>query len=296
MTKEFAFSKELGRSLTAIESNDLALKGILKNRHAFYCSEKCKVTYTCANFNTRPNQRKKDPYFVCGNQDALHDEHCPVGIETRKNKQSKLNQSEIKNSGNFRLNLDVNGFKLITNTQIKNSSKVISNSNNENPNEDSNNDQNKKLINSNINSLRKLVSIYNSDEYNNKLTPLKIGNTSLILDDLFVDISNTLILPGNIKVFHGEFWVNDNTHSFKFTSKSKNLYNAVQNRISFFLNKKHLEQKILDKLLLNTNKIVHVYCYGKIVEKEYTTDDKKIIYLNFYFRNNLNNLLFDFNI
>lgn len=296
MTKETAFSLQLGRPITALEANDLALKGILKDRHAFQCSEQCKVPYTCANFKTIANERKKAPYFVCGNQDAVHDENCSVGIEISKNNQSKLNKTELKNSGNFRLNLSDNGFNPIANNYIKTSSKAISNSYYDNVNEDIKNNKSTKVIHSNINSLRKLVSLYYSDEYNNKSTVLSIDNTSTVLDDLFVNMSETSILPGDTKVFHGKFWVNDNIHSFKFTSESKYTYINNQNRISFFLNKEYLEQKILDKLIQSINKIVYVYCYAKIVEKEYTTEDKKIIYLNFYFRNNINNLLFDFNI
>lgn len=293
MTKETAYSSKYGEEITAIKANELALNGTLKDKHAFQCSPTCSVPYTCANFNTYPNDRKKAPYFVCGNQDALHDKNCPVGIEIRKNKQSKLNQTEIKNSGNFRLNLDVNGFKPITNTQIKNSSKVISNSDNENPNEDSNNDQNKKIINSNINSLRKLVSIYNSDEYNNKLTPLKIGNTSLILDDLFVDMQETNMLPTNTKVFHGKFWINDNHDSFKFNSVNKHTYDNTTNRVSFFIDKKIINDDLLNKITIesNINKPFYIYCYSKIAKNWF----KDKYYLNLEYQGNINNLFFNFN-
>ncbi|WP_419744102.1 hypothetical protein ACN5ZK_12830 (plasmid) [Macrococcoides bohemicum] len=284
MTKETAFSLQLGRPITALEANDLALKGILKDRHAFQCSDQCKVLYTCANFKTIANERKKAPYFVCGNQDAVHDESCLVGMEISKNNQSKLNKSELKNSGDFRLNLSVNGFNPITNNHVKTSSKAISNSYDENFNEDIKNNQNTKVIHSNINSLRKLVSLYNSDEYNNKVTLLRIGSTSLKLADLFFNFNETTILTKDLYIYHGHVWINEYEEYYQIRSKSNCTLNGITDKVSFLIYKDNMES-YPHLEIVTKHKQLKLYILANV--KTYQNK-----YLNFKFKNNMHNLHF----
>ncbi|TDM28789.1 hypothetical protein ETH98_08365 [Macrococcoides caseolyticum] len=215
-------------------------------------------------------------------------------MEISKNNQSKLNKSELKNSGDFRLHLSVNGFNPITNNHVKTSSKAISNSYDDNFNEDIKNDQNTKVIHSNINSLRKLVSLYNSDEYNNKSTLLRIGNTSTVLDDLFVDMNDTNTLSGDTKVFHGKFWVNDNNGSFKLNSVNKHSFNNTTNRVSFFIDKMIINNDFLDKLTKASKikKPIYIYCYSELT----INYSKEKYYLNLDYQVNINNILFNFNL
>lgn len=274
MTIENAYSKELRKIISAIKANQFCRDGKLNDNRAFMCigSNDCKVQLTCVNFSKTPNEWGQTPHFKLSNKQSYHSPNCKYAQEkivTRK--QSSANLKSIKKSGNFTLILGTNGFN-----KPKNDNPIISGkSNNANIasyNKSSSSTKRTQQKNSNTKSFRTLIDIYQSEEYDNSTTTIKINSSSRTLENLFFNLDVTREINYKLHVYYGKAIIfernpKDNYYIIKFITKqfytSKNKTITDKPSILVFkdqiTNHKHLK---LIKKYVNTNHIFTCYYFG----------------------------------
>src|SRR5699024_7067858 len=113
MSIETAYSLELKDVISALEANQYYRQGKLHDPRSFSCvgSDDCNAQLTCANFSKLPNEWIVPPYFKQSTDSSPHSSNCNyVKHKATAKNQKSPNSSSLKNTGNFNLILDPNGF------------------------------------------------------------------------------------------------------------------------------------------------------------------------------------------
>lgn len=299
MSIEKAFSLEIQKQLTALKANSLRRQNILHDPKAFICagSPDCKVELTCVNFSKKPSEWVQAPHFRLSNQLSNHSNNCSFFKKETKGKNcTQPRKTTLNNKGNFNLILNSTGFN-----KPQPSNPVIRNNANNTTtvttyvSTSSTNLKNINSINSEISSLRKLIDVYNSDDYDNSKTKVTVGSKTLCLDELFInfDSSKEIKLDSYSYVYYGKAIIieRNNTNPFyivRFTKENQFVSDSdtIKAQASFLVFKnqiqKHRHLKSFEKHV--NSKPILCYIYGR---PEVRTEK----YINFKLENYHNILL-----
>ena len=294
MSIEAAYSLELKQVISALEANQYRRQGKLHDRKAFLCvgSGDCKAQLTCTNFSKLPNEWGVPPYFKKPPELNPHSSNCDyVQDKATAKKRKKFNGSSFKKTGNFNLLLDTNGFnkpksdnpsitgKSNSTTITRYTSKSVSIK------------RNTQQKNSKIKSLRKLVDVYQSEDYDNSTTQVNMDASSVTLKELFYNLDTASEIQNQQHVYFGkaiiyEIKAEDKFYIIKFLTKhshkSNNQSVTVEPSILVFKDQiqKHKHLKKFVKYV-NTKDTFTCYFFGS---------PKLQKFINFELQNNYHNL------
>ncbi|WP_054704867.1 hypothetical protein [Bacillus sp. JCM 19041] len=209
MTYPTAFSIELGETITASLANRLSFTGELTDSRAFICDghDDCNAPLTCANFKTTKNERKNNPYFTEGARKANnHSESCSYLVKkSNSSNTNKETSSQVKQSKKLKLILGKDGFKKPQpRKQTHNTLSPQSNSSlTATYSVNSNGDKERKYSKSHVKTLRTLVEVFQSGEYDLDNTKLETLD-SLSLNELFHSLDTPSTLSYQFRVYFGQ--------------------------------------------------------------------------------------------
>ncbi|MCY8493167.1 hypothetical protein [Bacillus inaquosorum] len=294
---EYAYSLELKRDISALEANQYCRQGRLKDKRAFKCigSEDCQINLTCANFSALPSQWGVAPYYKPSKEGEEHSSNCPYNKHHKANSKNRLvsNKSSFKKTGHFNLILDNGGFTKSSSSSQSNAGRSSSSikhlyTTNVDPTQ-----KNVKKRNADIGSLKKLVDVFESDDYDNSATTVKINSTPISLEKLFHSLDDHSELFKEIRVYFGEAKIyernsEDNFYIIEYTMESFHRINKkmITRKPSILIYKnqiqKHRHLRGLQKYV-NTNSTFNCYFFGIPTLHDY---------INFELKNNFYNILF----
>ena len=206
MSIENAYSIELGKIISAIKANQLCREGKLNDKRAFLCagSDDCKVQLTCVNFPKIPSEWGQTPHFKLSTEQSSHSLNCEYTKQkVTIKKQSGSNGSSVKKSGDFNLILGSNGFNKPKSDNPSITGKD-NNTNLTNYTKNSSSTGKKQQKNNNTKSFRKLIDIYQSEEYDNSTTTININSSSRTLESLFFNLDVTSEINYELHVYFGK--------------------------------------------------------------------------------------------
>lgn len=206
MSIEEAFSLEKEEPLTALKANSLRRQNLLRKANSFVCvgSHDCNAKLTCINFSKSPGDWVMAPHFrLLPGQSNNHSINCKYFKREVKGKKNKQPQNaSLHNKGEFNLKLNSTGFKKpqpskpIVKNNASNAAAVTTYVSRSNPN-----NKKTKSVNSEISSLRKLIEVYNSDDYDNSQTMITVGSKTLCLNELFINFDSSKEITMNLCSF-----------------------------------------------------------------------------------------------
>src|SRR5690625_779812 len=194
MSIETAYSLELKDVISALEANKYYRRGKLHDPRAFSCigSDDCNVQLTCANFSKLPNEWIVPPYFKQSSDLSPHSSNCDYVKHkiTAKSQKGNISNSLIK-TGNFNLVLDLDGFSKPKADNPTITGKTNSGALTSYTKKSVSNKNKFQQKNSDVKSLRKLVDIYQSEDYDNSTTKININSSSFTLEKIFFNLDST---------------------------------------------------------------------------------------------------------
>lgn len=294
MSIETAYSLELKDVVSALEANQYYRQGKLSDPRAFSCvgSDDCNAQLTCANFTKLPNEWIVPPYFKQSTDLSPHSSNCDYvkNKATAKNQKNSIG-SYLKKTGNFNLILDPNGFSKpkADNPSIKGSTSNSTITGYTKPYSTINKSQQRS---SDIKSLRKLVDVYRSEDYDNSTTKININSSSLTLEKLFFNLDIKNEIKHQQHIYFGKATIyerreEDKFYIIKFLTEHFHISNNenITDKPSIMVFKdqiqKHKNLKRFNKYVGTSNTFT-CYFFG------YPELNK---YINFKLHNNYHNLL-----
>lgn len=276
MSIETAFSLELNKDISAIQANQLALKGLLSNPHAFRCngSNDCKASLQCVNFNKTFKERVIEPYFKVPKttEATTHSKDCKYKkIDSSSNVtiKSESQKNKLSNSEDIFLVLSSVGFTESVENYSTNQNSIKSNPTTKQSSSFKASDS--RNINSNVKGLKKIIDLYLNE--NNRDRNVHLYKESVKLKDLFINLQKYPIIDLNLnkRIYFGKAKILEKKPSDPYLiiefiiNKGNKHNNRNYIKASMLVYKNRLqEHKHLKKFLLsvNTDKYVNVYFFG----------------------------------
>jgi len=295
MSIETAYSLELKDVISALEANQYYRQGKLHDPRSFSCvgSDDCNAQLTCANFSKLPNEWIVPPYFKQSTDSSPHSSNCNyVKHKATAKNQKSPNGSSLKNTGNFNLILDPNGFSKpkADNPSIKGKASNATITSYTRKSSLSKTKVQQK--NSDIKSLRKLVDVYRSEDYDKSTTKININSSSITLERLFFNLDITNEIKHQQQVYFGKATIyerkeGDKFYIIKFSTKHLHVSNneTITDKPSILVFKDQIQKhKHLRRFrkYVGTSSTFTCYFFG------YPELHK---YINFSVHNNYHNLL-----
>ena len=219
MSIETAYSLELKDVISALEANKYYRRGKLHDPRAFSCigSDDCNVQLTCANFSKLPNEWIVPPYFKQSSDLSPHSSNCDYVKHkiTAKSQKGNISNSLIK-TGNFNLVLDLDGFSKPKADNPTITGKTNSGALTSYTKKSVSNKNKFQQKNSDVKSLRKLVDIYQSEDYDNSTTKININSSSFTLEKIFFNLDSTNEIKHRQHIYFGKATIYERKKYDKF--------------------------------------------------------------------------------